>query len=190
MKKLVGVFSAFMVVLIFTGLTDASLVGDDVVIGHHGPTINDVAASDTATVATGNGDVVTLGTFSVDMEADSLTVAFNTNGVFFDIRPFNGLVVSDLDDDGGSDYILLNVVVDTDVADWNESRIILGDDFVAFNWQKLTFNTTTNFEAMLEFGPNPIPIPTTMVLFITGLVGFAAARKYRTTHSTRQMRFS
>lgn len=189
MKKLVGVFSAFIVVLIFTGLANASLIDDSVVIGHHGPTINDVLISDTVQVKTGTDDVVTLGSFSVDMEADSLTVAFNRSD-FFSAFSFNGLVVSDLDDNGGSDYILLNVGVDTDVAGWNASRIIFGDDFAAFNWAGLTFDTSTNFEAMLEFGPNPIPIPTTMVLFITGLVGFAAARKYRTTHPTRRLRFS
>ena len=176
MKKSVSIISAVFAVLIFAGLSNASLIGDSVTIGHHGPTIDQVALSDTVTVEAGTGDIVTLGSFSVDMEADGFSVQFSTTDNF-GVFTFNGLVISDLNDDGGSDYILLDVSVTTDVADWDESRIIMGDDFAAFNWSGLSFDTTTNFEAMLEFGPNPIPLPASMILFLTGLVGFAAIRK-------------
>ena len=103
----------------------------------------------------------------------------NIFNIFKSILNFNGLVVSDLDDDGGNGWILLNAAVQTDVAGWDDSRIIIGNDYVGFNWSGLAFNTTTDFEATLEFGPNPIPIPTSLMLFITGLAGFAVAHKIR-----------
>ena len=34
-----------------------------------------------------------------------------------------------------------------------------------------------SFTALLEFGPNPIPIPATMALFLTGLIGFIIMRR-------------
>jgi len=183
MKKLGVVFCAFTVFLMLTGFVNASLINDNVVLGHHGPTLNSVAISDEVTIESGTGDLVSLGSFSVDFESDFLTVDFNRteNFSFFS---FNGLVISDLNysntaydsvAEAQADYFLLNVDVKTNVAGWDDSRIIFGDDFAAFNWAGLTFDTQTEFSAMLEFGSNPIPIPTTMVLFVTGLIGFAVA---------------
>lgn len=184
MKKLVCVLGAVILLWAFTGVVDASLIGDTVYVEQIYPYLNleaDAYKSAAVEVAAGDGDVVTLGRYSVDIEEDFLTVDFNRNDNF-GVFDFNGIVISDMNDSRDG-YYLLDVEVITDVAGWDDSRVIFGDDFAAFNWSGLSFSSTSEFTAMLEFGPNPIPIPTTMVLFITGLLGIAVVRRKKNKSS-------
>ena len=179
MKKYVSCFATVFLFWAFIGTVNASLIGDTVTLSHNGPTLESVAYADTVVISSGDDDVVTLGSFSVNFDENSFSVNFNTKD-YFSTFMFNGLVVNDLHDVNNEDYYLLNVEVKTDVAGWDDSRIIFGDDFAAFNWSGLSFNTDSEFTAMLEFGPNPIPIPTTMILFATGLIGLAMVRRKKT----------
>jgi|GEM_PF-731218 len=178
MKKLVRVLGAIILLWAFTGAVNASLIGDTVYVEQYHPypnTASDDYQSISTVVAEGDSDIVTLGRYSVDIEKDFLTVSFN-HGDTFSVFDFNGLVISDMQDSRDG-YYLLNVAVETDIAGWDDSRIYFGDDFAAFNWAGLSFSNTTEFTATLEFVPVPMPIPTTMVLFITGLLGFAVVRR-------------
>ena len=162
----------------FTGLVNASLIGDTVYVEQYYPYLDLEADANKTTyveISANDGDVVTLGRYIIDIQDDMISVKF-TRSDTFGVFDFNGLVVSDLNDDRDG-YYLMDVAVKTDVEGWDDSRVIFGDDFAAFNWSGLTFDTSTEFTAMLEFGPNPIPIPTTMVLFVTGLLGFAVVRR-------------
>ena len=183
MKKLFIVCGAVVTLLLFTGFVQADLVGETVLVERHFPFLNTVLGTHSHSVEVTNddSDLVTFGSvFTVDVNATNMVVDFLKTETF-GIADFNGLVISDW----SSDLILLNVTVETDpgLENWDPlSDITFGDDFAAFNWSGIQFQSTTPFEAMFEFGPNPIPIPATMVLFVTGLFGFAAVRRLIRKH--------
>jgi hypothetical protein len=54
---------------------------------------------------------------------------------------------------------------------------MFGDDYAGFNWQGLSVDGSTNFTAFFDFGPNPIPIPATLLLFVSGIAGFTLIRR-------------
>ncbi len=117
------------------------------------------------------------GVYDVDVEEASVIVDFLKPNQFGNPGVFDyaGLVVSDLDFEPG--YILLGVDVDTNMAGWDESRLMFSDDFAGFNWQGLSVDGDTNFTAFFDFGPNPIPIPPTLLLFVSGIAGFTLIRR-------------
>ncbi|MGD2271436.1 MAG: PEP-CTERM sorting domain-containing protein [Desulfobacterales bacterium] len=169
-----------MLLVGLTGLAQASLIDDQVLVEHHFPffsTVDDDSGGGEVTVQDGTAEIFGMhfGVYDVDIEEDSLTVNFlKTNQ--FGSSDFNGLVLGDLDD-SEADYILLGVDVETNMTGWDDSRLLFGDDFAGFNWQGLTVDGSTDFTAFFEFGPNPIPIPATLLLFITGIVGFSLLRR-------------
>lgn len=183
MKKLFGVSCSITMILVFTGFVNADLIGDNVFIEQHVPNLNTVAGSIEITVQEGHDTYVDptewpFSTFTVDVEASSFNVTFTRN-TFFTVFDFNGLVVDDLNSVVNPDYILLGVTVTTNLTDWTESNLQFGNDFVALNLSGLSVNTTNQIAVDLELGPDPIPIPATMVLFVTGLVGIASVHKLR-----------
>jgi hypothetical protein len=182
MKKITLQIITIAFVFCLTGFAQASLIDDLVDIEHHFPFFGTVDA------ASGGGQEILVtsgievqgmhfGVYDVDVEEASVIVdflkpnQFGNPGVF----DYSGLVVSDLDFEPG--YILLGVDVDTDMAGWDESRLIFGDDFAGFNWQGLSVDGDTNFTAFFDFGPNPIPIPPTLLLFVSGIAGFTLIRR-------------
>ena len=174
MKRLVSAFGVLSLIWAFAGPVSASLIGDTVVVGYAQPYYwSPPLISQQVTVESGAGDLVTVGSFQIDIEDTSLTVNSSTTEFFLN-KSFNGLVIREIDD------YLTGVQVNTDISGWDESRIIFGEDFAAFNLAGLSFTNNTEFNAMFEFGPNPIPIPTTAVLFVTGLIGFALVRRKKT----------
>lgn len=184
MKKLVSVMGTIVFLLAFSGMVNASLVDDTVYVEYYYPYLDfDAEPAKSATVdqvSIGADDLVdTLGRYTVNIEGSSFVVEF-TRTDFFTELDFNGLVIRDLNDDGGDNYILLGVEVEaTNVAGWDDTLLTFGDDFVALNWSGLAFEADSSFEAILEFGPNPIPIPTAIILFVTGLIGFSGWRKMK-----------
>jgi hypothetical protein len=182
MKKFTFQIITIAFVFCLTGFAQASLIDDLVDIEHHFPLFG------TVDVSSGGGQdiLVTSGTevqgmhfgvYDVNVEADSVIVDFLKENQFGDpgVFDYNGLVLSDLDFE--PDYILLGVDVDTNMAGWDESRLMFGDDFAGFNWQGLSVDGSTNFTAFFDFGPNPIPIPATLLLFVSGIAGFALIRR-------------
>jgi hypothetical protein len=180
MKKTILYIITPMLVVGLTGLAQASLIDDHVLVEHHFPFFGNVDTD------SGGGEVTVwddateifgmhFGVYDVDIEENGVTVDFLKTNRFgsFD---FNGLVLSDLDD-SEEGYILLGVDVETNMEGWDDYRLIFGDDFVGFNWEGLTVDSDTTFDVFFEFGPNPIPIPATLFLFVTGIAGFSLLRR-------------
>jgi len=183
MKNFTIKIIAITFVFCLGGFAQASLIDDLVDVSHQSPLfsiIDEASGGDTVTVEAGaKDDVITLhfDVYQVDIEENSVIVDFLKPNQFGNPGVFDyaGLVVSDLDFEPG--YILIGVDVDTNMQGWDESRLMFGDDFVGFNWQGLTVDGDTNLTAFLEFGPSPIPIPPTLLLFATGIAGFTYFRR-------------
>jgi hypothetical protein len=191
MKKITFIIITVAFIWCSTGYAQASLIDDFVDIEHHSPFFG------TVDLASGGGEQILVtdislplnkpevegmhfGVYDVNVEEASVTVdflklnQFGNPGVF----DYAGLVVSDLDFEPG--YILLGVNITTNMGRWDNSRLMFGDDFVGFNWQGLTVTDNTNFTALFDFGPNPIPIPPTLLLFVSGIAGFTLIRRKMT----------
>ena len=159
----------------------ASLVGDEVLVQYI--ELDSVMQSDNVTVTDDATDAIQTAwnTVSVDMGPSGVEIDLLwPNSYPTDIR-FSGIKISGLNDITNPDWLLLDVDVTTDVTGWTNDRIDFGynggGSWVSFAWQGLEWNQNQSFDAMFTFGPNPIPIPATMVLFVTGLIGFAVIRK-------------
>ncbi len=186
---------------------NATLVGDTVTVGHYFPDSVTPLASATPPasfiVQAGNADTYTFYNsypfgYRVNVEASSILVSFdylngaagtfpddcsNFSGFFCSTGTtpvsFNGLGVSDLDDSSGN--VLQSVLVDTNMAGWDSSRLSFGNDSVQFDWKGLSFDNSTYLNATLSFGAvaAPIPEPETYAMLLAGLglFGFAARRR-------------
>ena len=169
-------------VLCLSGFAQASLIDDQVDVYHRSPfltIVDESSGGDTVTVKAGSEDAVALhfDVYWVDIEESGVSVDFLRTNQFGNpgVFDFTGLVISDLDFEPG--YLLLGADVDTNMKGWDDSRLMLGEDFVGFNWQGLTVDSDTNFTAFFEFGPSPIPIPPSLLLFVTGIAGFTFFRR-------------
>ncbi len=178
MKKTTFQIITIAFVFCLTGFAQASLIDDLVDIEHHFPRFGTVdAASGGQDILVTSGIEVEgmhFGVYDVDVDEDSVVVDFLKLNQFA-VRDYNGLVLSDLDFEDG--YILLGADVDTNMAGWDASRLMFGDDFAGFNRQGLSVDGNTNFTAFFDFGPNPIPIPPTLLLFVSGIAGFTLIRR-------------
>jgi hypothetical protein len=179
MKKITFQIITIAFVFCLTGFAQASLIDDLVDIEHHFPLLGNVdelsgGGQDILVTSGTEVEGMHYGVYDVNVGADSVIVDFLKLNQFA-VSDYNALVLSDLDFEPG--YILLGVDVDTNMVGWDESRLMFGDDFAGFNWQGLTVDGTTNFTAFFDFGPNPIPIPATLLLFASGIAGFTLIRR-------------
>ena len=179
MKKLKFQILIIIFVSCLSSFAQASLINSQVDIEHNFPRFG------TVNTASGGGQdiLVTTGIEVEDMHFNVYDVDVREDSVFVDFLKadtfatsiYNGLVLSGLDFEDG--YILLGVDIDTNLTGWDDSRLTFGDDWAGFNWQGLGVDDSKNFTALFDFGPNPIPIPTTLLLFATGMAGFFFIRK-------------
>jgi hypothetical protein len=180
--KKISIFSALgIAVFLWSGMANASLVGDTVTVGHYSPDIATPIAGfagplDT-TVASDDSDKVYryMGYpygYYVDVNADTILVTYDPfspteldsgiwsaapqyrfeNGELVEVvTSFNGLGVTGLDDSSGND--LQGVLVNTNMDGWNSSTMLsFGGDYVFFDWKGLPFDSNTYFNATLDFG--------------------------------------
>jgi hypothetical protein len=188
MKKFTFQIITIAFVFCLSGFAQASLIDDLVDIEHHSPVFGTVdtksgGGQDIPVTASGpevppEVEGMHFGVYDVDVEADSVIVDFLRDNQFGNPGVFDyaGLVISDLDFEPG--YILLGVDVTTNMVGWDSDALLMfGDDFAGFNWQGLSVDGSTNFTAVFDFGPNPIPIPATLLLFVSGIAGFALIRR-------------
>jgi hypothetical protein len=168
--------------LIFGLITPAaaSLVGDDVLVQYI--ELNTVWQSDNITVTDDATD-------AIQTARDTVTLDMGPSGVQMDLawpnsfapdNRFSGIKISGINDTANPDWILLDVDVTTNMAGWTDNRLDFGYDetgsWVSFAWQGLGWEQNQSFDALFTLGPNPIPIPATVVLFVTGLIGFVIIR--------------
>lgn len=180
MKKITCYILTTIIALCLAGFSHASLIGDVVDIIYSDPSftqaIQDVLVEENVVEAPN----MLFSTFNVDIEADSVIIDFNRINNFGSAS-FAGLIIDDLNDFDNSDFILLGVDVTTNLLGWEDNRLLFDEDTVSFNWQGLDTDANTSFTAIFQFGPNPIPIPTSALLFVTGIIGFALIRR-KITH--------
>jgi len=205
MKRISGYAAIAAGLCAWPMMAGATLIGDPVTLGHYSP---EMAASYSTTVAAGDSDETAFYFsypygYQVNVEADSIFVDYSyviqpgDSGTWRDTATscawsedftldctevplsFNGLRVSDLDDSSGNP--LINVIVDTNMAGWDNSRLSWGSRDVWFDWKGLSFDSGTYLNAQLEFGGDnaaaPVPEPSTLLLLGAGLAGFAAFRR-------------
>lgn len=180
MKRLIYYVLIFTLGFFLAGSAYASLIGDDVFVTYTDPSFSQ---TETIIVQEGSEDTVDLlfGVIAVDMEADSVIIDFSRTNTFGSAS-FAGLIIDDLNyDSNNQDFILLGVEVDTNMQSWADNRILFDEDTASFNWQGLFVDSTTNFTAIFQFGPNPIPIPNSVILFVTGIAGFVLIRRRGST---------
>lgn len=181
MKKTAVLLGTLSLVFgLFTGAA-ASLVGDDVLVEYI--EADNVSQSHNVTVTDDATDTIQTvwGYASLDMGPSGTEIDFPYGTDLGGGIRFSGIKISGLNDIANPDWLVLDVDVTTDMAGWTDDRIDFGYDeigsWVSFAWQGLGWEQNQYFDAMFTLGPNPIPIPATMVLFVTGLVGFVVIRK-------------
>ena len=181
MNRFVGAIIAVFLTVGLAGIAGASLVGDDVVIRYIEQ--DTVYQYNVVKVQEGPGDILITGfnRIALNMESSSMVLDFVGSNKYLPSIKFSGLSIANMNNPDHPDWLLLGVEVKTDLVGWTDSRIDFLNNpvggFVSFDWQGLTYDSNNYFTAMFEFGPNPIPIPATMVLFVTGLMAFALYRK-------------
>ena len=109
---------------------------------------------------------------------------------------FNGLMVGNMNSSTGA--AIQSVSVNTDMAGWNASRLGLNGDSVSFNWVGL--GGATYFDATFNYasdggpgtgdgggtgsgGGTSVPEPSTLLLFGSGIAGYALTKMKRTRKS-------
>ena len=169
---------------VFTGAANATLIGDNVTVGH----FTDIGFGAGAlgqqnypvAVASGINDIkqfgdsaqfrVFMGTYLVDVGSNNISVGFSGGNSFWstwsalDPNPITGEVPSGAYSFNGlkianisssSGAPIQSVAVSTDVVGWDASRLSFTADSVAFDWRGLSMTKSTSFDASLTFASGP-----------------------------------
>ena len=190
MKRFLITFAALSLLFGLVSGANASLLGDEVWIQYVEADVTyfwnpvKVANDNSDAIRTGWNAADGFGKIQVDLGETGVQIDFLASERFSSSSQFFGLTLSGLD--FGDEWVLLGVDVDTDMVGWTDDRISYFEDktgayHISFDWQGLSFagslDEPQSFTAMFDLGPSPIPIPATMALFVTGLVGFMFIRR-------------
>lgn len=184
-----------MVVLIFfvligtSAISQASLSGDTVIIGHYYPDLEDLLYpyNDTPIETVVDGGIewsydrhrwYSYDLYTVDVGAGSIDVDFLGNSGWSAVSGFNGLVVSDLDYEPG--FVVDSVTLFTNVSGFGSDRVLMGDDWVGLNFSGLNFTAASYISAQISF--SDVPVPSAAILFGFGFIGLTILRTMRRNH--------
>ena len=153
----------------------ATLIGDTITMQHFFPTYGTPLGSILMTVVSaGTGDVFTQGSnYTANPEATGIQVRFLRIAAFTS-TPFNGLVVTEIDD------TIFGVTVSTNLVGWDNSRISFDAHSVSANFQQLGFTADSFFDVFFQITPGTNPTPdtgTTAALLGVSLLGLFALRR-------------
>ena len=133
-------------------------------------------------VEAGVGDVASPNTtvLDVNVEASSFFIDILTTGVAGGAFPddFNGLVVSSLDWVDNPAGFIVDVLLSTDIAGFDPSRISFDGHSVSLNFASLAI-TTGEFINLDLITSHQVPEPGTLALLGIGLFGMGLARRRR-----------
>jgi hypothetical protein len=183
MRRLLVITAVLILSLGSISESSAYFIGDDVTFEYW--VKGDLRNSKTVTVQDRPDEtdfvVWEFGTTRLDVDEDRFTLdmiyknAFSSSGLFW------GYKVLGLENVQNPDWIFLGVSVESDLPGWSANRFQMTSDEdgidLAFNLQGMSLPEGSSLTAVFDFGPNPIPIPATAALFVTGLIGFALIRK-------------
>lgn len=148
----------------------ADLIGDVIKIEHFYPNLgaNGVYETHTVAVTAGNADATNLiGVYTVNPEAESVLVDFFYGAADWSNTAFNGLVLSNIDDE------VLNVSVDTNLAGWDASRLFFDATTIRANWAGLSIDHASYFNLHLTQA-EPVPEHgATACLLVVAFAGLA-----------------
>lgn len=167
------------VALILSGNANASLIGDTVTMQHVFPDIDTLYKSPTSTIVeSGAADVLCPHTpgisrcdyYSVNMEADTVLINHEMPGWTTTVS-FNGVFIDSLDDSSGN--VLSGVTVDTNISNWDSSMLLFDGNSIWVNF--LTPSSDELGQGLitltLDFSVSEVPVPASVWLFGTGLIG-------------------
>jgi len=199
-KRITGYLATALCVVatMEAGTANASLVGDEVTVGHYAPdnatpwTYLGASAPATFVVQAGTADIYTFYAsypfgYQVNVEASSILVDFSylfgaaatfpaSSETCSFVPPFPCTTVPMSFNglgvsglDDSSGNPLQSVDVDTNMGGWDSStRLSFGTDHVLFDWKGLSFDNSTTFSAVLNFA-TPVPEPETYAMLLAGL---------------------
>ncbi|HHP7233948.1 MAG TPA: hypothetical protein ACFCUC_04890 [Desulfobacterales bacterium] len=186
MKPIAIAGALFLLSLTAVSGAFAYFIGDDVIFEYYTSGIlRDTSGPDPIFIQEGpdETDTVVLAskTALLDMDSDRFILNMVRNNGIFGSALFSGFKVVGLENTENPDWILLGVDIETDLAGWTDDRFETTADEnglnLWFNLEGMSLPSGSSLTAVFEFGPNPIPIPATAALFVTGLIGFAIVRK-------------
>src|SRR2546421_10340592 len=85
----------------------------------------------------------------------------------------------------GPAFTSLTIDPSTNMAGFDASRISFTSSQIQVDWQNLPFNSGTLVKLNLVPGPPPVPVPPSIILSVTGILGVGL---YSVIFATRRVR--
>lgn len=142
----------------------------------------------------GNSDEVSINpnydtAISIDVDSSSFSL------IFHDIATswgpgyvFNGYVISDFNYE--PDWVISGFSLQNNLVNWDatsipfaEDRISFTNDMVFLDFTGLSFMATGDLSVQLSFSPSPVPLPPSLWLFVSGLIGIIGVSRKKYKHA-------
>lgn len=173
-RHLVSLFAALA--LLCSTSTFASLVGDSVDAGifSFGTRITGFGLDDPYTVAADSTDLQTYSSsFTLDVHGDAFYIDFLPTPGGRPIPWAFGVEfrLFDLDWIDNPSGRITGLEIESNIAEWNMTRAVFGDDFVFLDWNAMFVDGDSFFDVRLLTDHSAVPIPAALWLFASALIG-------------------